>query len=34
MSNDYLERMRDEYIKLTNRIQKLKTFMVQDTNAN
>lgn len=26
MSNDYLERMRDEYIKLTNRIQKLKNF--------
>lgn len=26
MSQDYLERMNDEYIELTNRIQKLKNF--------
>ena len=26
VSQDYLERMNDEYIELTNRIQKLKKF--------
>lgn len=28
VSQDYLERMNDEYIELTNRIQKLKKFYI------